>query len=82
MSEAEGTALNGLLCFLLIRFPSVRFSLGLILRFFLTHNISIARMCAWDQTVASRSKGLAFWQSDIKEWEVPPSVDECNRTAG
>ena len=76
MSEAEGMALNGLLCFVLTRFPSVRFSLRLILRFFLARNIRIAHMYAWDQIVASRSKGPAFWQSDIKEWEVPPFVDE------
>lgn len=45
-----------------------------ILRFFLSKNIRIARERAWAQTVASRGKGLEFWQPYVEEWEVPPVV--------
>ena len=47
-----------------------------IITFFLSRNIRIARQCAWDQTVASRGKGPDFWKPYVKEWEVPPTVDE------
>jgi len=44
----------------------------LILKFFLSKNIRIARDRAWDQTVLSRGKGPAFWQPYVEEWAVPP----------
>jgi hypothetical protein len=49
--------------------------LTLILKFFLSRNLRIARERAWDHTVASRSKGPAFWQPYVEEWDVPPVVD-------
>ena len=52
----------------------------LILKFFLSRNIRIARDRAWDYTVASRGKGPEFWQPYVEEWEQPPVVDE-SRTA-
>jgi len=51
-----------------------------ILGFFLYRNIRIARDRAWAQTVASRGKGLDFWQPYVEEWEVPPLVDESARS--
>ncbi|KAF8131440.1 hypothetical protein EV363DRAFT_1330070 [Boletus edulis] len=47
-----------------------------IITFFLSRNIRIARQRAWNQTVASRSKGPDFWQPYVEEWDVPPVVDE------
>ncbi|KAI0045676.1 hypothetical protein FA95DRAFT_1543543 [Auriscalpium vulgare] len=52
-----------------------------ILTFFLARNLRIARERAWDQTVASRGKGPAFWRPYVEEWDVPPVVDEA-RWAG
>lgn len=46
-----------------------------ILKFFLSRNLRIARERAWDQTIASRGKGPAFWQPYVEEWDVPPVVD-------
>ena len=46
-----------------------------ILRFFLSKNIRIARDRAWDQTVASRGKGTTFWQPYVEEWENPPKIN-------
>ncbi|KAG5651400.1 hypothetical protein H0H81_008758 [Sphagnurus paluster] len=48
--------------------------LTIILRFFLSRNIGIARDRAWAQTVASRGKGPDFWQPYVEEWEIPPKV--------
>ncbi|KAG6887468.1 hypothetical protein C0995_014997 [Termitomyces sp. Mi166 len=45
-----------------------------ILRFFLARNIHIARIRAWDQTVASRGKGPDFWQPYVEEWDTPPVI--------
>ncbi len=53
----------------------------LLLKFFLSRNLRIARERAWDQTVASRGKGPEFWQPYIEEWDVPPVVD-VGRWAG
>ncbi|KAG6380568.1 hypothetical protein JVT61DRAFT_4931 [Boletus reticuloceps] len=47
-----------------------------IITFFLSRNIRIARQRAWNQTVASRSKGPDFWQPYVEEWDVPPVVDK------
>jgi hypothetical protein len=55
--------------------------LTVILNFFLLHNLRSARKHAWDLTVASRAKGLAFWQPYIEEWDQPPKVD-MNQWAG
>ena len=49
--------------------------LTFILKFFLSRNLRIARERAWDQTIASRGKGPAFWQPYVEEWDVPPVVD-------
>jgi hypothetical protein len=48
----------------------------IILRFFLSRNIRIARERAWAQTVASRGKGPDFWQPYVEEWDNPPFVEE------
>ena len=49
--------------------------LTFLLKFFLSRNLRIARERAWDQTIASRGKGPAFWQPYVEEWDVPPVVD-------
>jgi hypothetical protein len=49
--------------------------LTFVLKFFLSRNLRIARERAWDQTIASRGKGPAFWQPYVEEWDVPPVVD-------
>ena len=46
----------------------------LILKFFLSKNLRIARERAWDQTVRSRGKGPEFWQPYVEEWAIPPTV--------
>ena len=46
-----------------------------ILNFFLSRNLRIAREHVWDQTIASRGKGPAFWQPYVEEWDLPPKVD-------
>ncbi|KAI5114639.1 hypothetical protein M0805_000762, partial [Coniferiporia weirii] len=46
----------------------------LILKFFLSKNIRIARERAWEQTVRSRGKGPEFWGPYVEEWAVPPRV--------
>ncbi|KAI0066753.1 hypothetical protein BV25DRAFT_1820822 [Artomyces pyxidatus] len=50
--------------------------LTLILTFFLSRNLRLARERAWDQTVASRGKGPDFWQPYVEEWDTPPVVDD------
>ncbi|KZT18697.1 hypothetical protein NEOLEDRAFT_1103233, partial [Neolentinus lepideus HHB14362 ss-1] len=47
-----------------------------ILTFFLARNIRVARQRVYDQTVASRGKGPAFWQPYVEEWDRPPAVRE------
>ncbi|KAH9984088.1 hypothetical protein BJV74DRAFT_776338 [Russula compacta] len=49
--------------------------LTFIFKFFLSHNLRVARKHAWDQTIASRGKGPAFWQPYIEEWDLPPKID-------
>lgn len=49
--------------------------LTFIFKFFLSHNIRIACKHAWDQTIASRGKGPAFWQPYVEEWDLPPKID-------
>ncbi|KAF8263792.1 hypothetical protein EI94DRAFT_1739992 [Lactarius quietus] len=49
--------------------------LTFILKFVLSRNLRAAREHAWDRTIASRGKGLAFWQPYVEEWDVPPVVD-------
>ncbi|KAF4563338.1 hypothetical protein EYR40_006939 [Pleurotus pulmonarius] len=46
----------------------------MILTFFLSRNMRIARDRAWAQTVESRGKGPEFWQPYVEEWSVPPRV--------
>lgn len=46
----------------------------MILTFFLSRNMRIARDRAWAQTVESRGKGQEFWQPYVEEWSVPPRV--------
>ncbi|THH28668.1 hypothetical protein EUX98_g5513 [Antrodiella citrinella] len=46
----------------------------MILTFFLSRNLRIARDRAWDQTLQSRGKGPAFWKPYVEEWDHPPSV--------
>jgi hypothetical protein len=55
--------------------------LTFIFNFFLSRNLRIARKHAWDQTIASRGKGHAFWQPYVEEWDLPPKVD-MNQWAG
>ncbi|KZP15408.1 hypothetical protein FIBSPDRAFT_832994 [Athelia psychrophila] len=50
-----------------------------ILKFFLSRNIRIARARAWDQTVISRGKGPDFWAPYVEEWDNPPVVDDTQR---
>ena len=45
-----------------------------ILKFFLSKNIRIARERAWDQTVRSRGKGPEFWGPYVEEYAVPPKL--------
>ena len=45
-----------------------------ILKFFLSKNIRIARERAWDQTVHSRGKGPEFWGPYVEEYAVPPKL--------
>lgn len=47
-----------------------------ILKFFISHNIRTARQQAWDQTVASRGKGVDFWQPYVEERDAPPVVKD------
>ncbi|KAJ8457247.1 hypothetical protein ONZ45_g18385 [Pleurotus djamor] len=46
----------------------------MILQFFMSRNMRIARDRAWAQTVESRGKGPEFWQPYVEEWSVPPQV--------
>jgi hypothetical protein len=55
--------------------------LTFIFKFFLSRNLRIARERTWDQTIASRGKGPAFWQPYVEEWDQPPTVD-VNRWTG
>lgn len=48
----------------------------MILMFFLSRNLRIARERAWDQTVKSRGKDPEFWGPYIEEWQTPPQVSE------
>ena len=48
----------------------------MIITFFLSRNLRIARERAWYQTVKSRGKGLEFWGPYVEEWQTPPQVDE------
>lgn len=52
-----------------------------VLTFFLSRNLRIARERAWNQTVASRGKGPDFWGPYVEELDVPPEVD-VGRWAG
>lgn len=69
--------------FLLMPFPSrtdaaiffVGSQLTVILTFFLSRNLRVARERAYAQTVASRGKGDAFWQAYVEEHVNPPRVD-------
>ncbi|KAF8581712.1 hypothetical protein K439DRAFT_1662174 [Ramaria rubella] len=53
--------------------------LNMILTFFLSRNLRLARERAWDQTVKSRGKGPEFWCPYVEEWQVPPEVEEGGR---
>lgn len=55
--------------------------LTFIFNLFLSHNLRLACKHAWDQTIASRGKGPAFWQPYIEEWDFPPKID-INQWAG
>jgi hypothetical protein len=46
-----------------------------LFNFFLSRDLRIAREHAWGQTIASRGKGLSFWQPYIEEWGLPPTVE-------
>lgn len=46
----------------------------ILLKFFLSRNMRVARDRAWDQAVASRGKGPDFWQPYVEEWDNPPVV--------
>ncbi|KAF7981340.1 hypothetical protein HWV62_33783 [Athelia sp. TMB] len=58
---------------------SISSQMTMILTFFLSRNIRIARTRAWDQTVLSRGKGPDFWGPYVEEWDTPPVVDESRR---
>lgn len=47
----------------------------LILTFFLSKNIRVARERAWDQTVLSRAKTADFWGPYVEEYAVPPRIE-------
>ncbi|KAF8996704.1 hypothetical protein BDQ17DRAFT_1544631 [Cyathus striatus] len=49
--------------------------LTIILKFFLSRNIRIARDRAWNYTVQSRGKGPEFFRPYVEEWSTPPVVD-------
>ena len=44
----------------------------MILAFFLSKNIRIARDRVYEQTIASRGKGPEFWKPYVEEWDNPP----------
>lgn len=48
----------------------------MILKFFLSRNLRIARERAWDQTLKSRGKEPEFWGPYVEEWQAPPQVRE------
>ena len=48
----------------------------MILTFFLSRNLRIARQRAWDLTIASRGKGPDFWSPYVEECDVPPVLDD------
>ena len=48
--------------------------LNVILMFFLSRNLRIARDRAWELTVQSRGKGPNFWGPYVEEWQAPPQV--------
>lgn len=47
---------------------------NMILKFFLSKNLRIARDRAWEQTVKSRAKEVDFWGPYVEEWQRPPTV--------
>ncbi|KAH8111962.1 hypothetical protein DFH11DRAFT_559530 [Phellopilus nigrolimitatus] len=49
--------------------------LTVILRFFLSKNMRIARDRAWQHTERSRGKGPEFWGPYVEEYAVPPRVE-------
>ncbi|KIJ54015.1 hypothetical protein M422DRAFT_58281 [Sphaerobolus stellatus SS14] len=53
--------------------------LNIILMFFLSRNLRIARDRAWDLTVQSRGKGPDFWGPYVEEWQAPPQVQPGGR---
>lgn len=55
-----------------------------ILTFFLSKNIRIARDRVYEQTTISRGKGPEFWQPYVEEWDSPPkpSRSKLTRFAG
>lgn len=46
----------------------------MILTFFLSRNLRIARDRAWEQTIVSRGKGPDFWKHYVEEWDSPPPL--------
>ena len=48
----------------------------MILKFFISRNLRIAKERAWEQTVKSRGKGPEFWGPYIEEWQMPPQINE------
>jgi hypothetical protein len=53
-----------------------------ILRFFLSKNIRIARDRVWQHTVASRGKGLEWFQPYVEEWDQPPRIGKDELKGG
>ena len=53
----------------------------MILAFFLSKNIRIARDRVYEQTIISRGKGPEFWRPYVEEWDNPPRSKRSKLTA-
>ncbi|GJJ09361.1 hypothetical protein Clacol_003583 [Clathrus columnatus] len=59
-----------------VMFISSQFNM--VLKFFLSKNLRIARDRAWDQTLKSRGKGTDFWGPYVEEWQSPPHITSAD----
>ncbi|KZT02069.1 uncharacterized protein LAESUDRAFT_730582 [Laetiporus sulphureus 93-53] len=50
--------------------------LTVIISYFISHGLRVARERAYNQTIESRAKGSEFWQPYVEEWDEPPKVSK------
>ncbi|PCH34360.1 hypothetical protein WOLCODRAFT_135669 [Wolfiporia cocos MD-104 SS10] len=46
---------------------------SVLVSYFISHGLRVARQRAYAQTIESRGKGVDFWQPYVEEWDVPPA---------